>query len=431
MIVLSEKDYLEVKFASLIGDYDRDTLVNLYQPLIGYEATASYLTLWSEANNQRLSPMISHGQLLRHMRITVNKFIDARKSLEATGLLKTYITKCGDFNIYRYELYAPKDPWNFFGNALLFGLLIQAIGESEANRMKSLYKLDINEDKGEDISSSFMEVFHPDFEDPAFMRALSNDGAVKGRVVAKITSEFSYEKFFEELAKVSQITESSFSKKDMKEIERLATLNGINEETAANDVANIYDVTAGKGHHIDFQELAKMFQNETNYNYLMSKKRSNKPNFVSGTSDLSEKINLMEMSTPKDYLSILQGGSMPASADLKIIEFLSKNFQLNNGVINAIIDFVLTSNNNVLSRAYAEKVAASVARSNIETTVDAMNYFRNSFKKKTTPSASTVKYEPQTEEVENDNSINSASNDDVDWDKLLSDLEEAGKNGEN
>ena len=45
MKVLANQDFLEVRLASLIADYDRDTLSNLYQPMIGYEALALYMTL--------------------------------------------------------------------------------------------------------------------------------------------------------------------------------------------------------------------------------------------------------------------------------------------------------------------------------------------------------------------------------------------------
>ena len=51
MKVLANQDFLEVRLASLIADFDRDTLSNLYQPMIGYEGLALYMTLWSEANN--------------------------------------------------------------------------------------------------------------------------------------------------------------------------------------------------------------------------------------------------------------------------------------------------------------------------------------------------------------------------------------------
>ncbi len=425
MIVLTEKDYLEVKLNSLIADYDKDTLVNLYQPIIGFEAFAVYLTLWGEANNQKISSMISHGQLFNQMKITTKKFVDSRRTLEAAGLVKTYITDAGNSNIYRYELFAPKAPWDFFGNALLYGMLIKAIGEADALRIKAIYKIDLNEEKGKEISSSFMEVFHPDFNDPAFVKALSNTGDVMGRRVGKITSDFSYEKFFDSLSKISQIKPEAFSKKDMKEIERLATLNGINEETAANDVCAIYDSEAGKGHHVDFEKLGKLFQDETNYNYLASKKKAGSGNTISSSSELAGKINIIETVSPKDFLSILQNGCKPATADLKIINDLSINYRLSNAVINVLIEYVLLKNNNVLSRAYAEKVAASLARECVETAVDAMN-FLNKINKKTRSININQEQTLQKEVTEN----KKEEKDELDWDKLLSELDEVNGNGE-
>ena len=89
----------------------------------------------------------------------------------------------------------------------------------------------------------------------------------------------------------------------------------------------------------------------------------------------------METKSPKDYLSYLQDGTKPATADLKVINDLSKNYHLPNPVINAVVDYVLYKADNVLSRPYAEKVAVSLVRENILTAVDAMNYLRKVDKK--------------------------------------------------
>ena len=43
MVILSENDMFEVKITSLLADYDRETITNLYQPIIGYTALAIYL----------------------------------------------------------------------------------------------------------------------------------------------------------------------------------------------------------------------------------------------------------------------------------------------------------------------------------------------------------------------------------------------------
>ena len=57
----------------MIAYYDRDTSVNLYQSMIGFEAII-YMTLWSEANNERISPICTHEQLFLRMRIPPSVF---------------------------------------------------------------------------------------------------------------------------------------------------------------------------------------------------------------------------------------------------------------------------------------------------------------------------------------------------------------------
>ena len=381
MKVLANQDFLEVRLASLIADYDRDTLSNLYQPMIGYEGLALYMTLWSEAHNERISPLCTHEQVFLRMRIPAGAYVEARKYLEATGLLKTFVSQGQDFKIYHYELYAPKSPHGFFEDALLYGMLIKSIGETNANRLKNIYLIEPKHDYGEEITTKFAEMFHPQCNDDAFVEATDGGKEIKGRNRGKIKGQFSYELFFESLKAISQIKDSAFNKTEMKEIERLATLNGVNEEETAKLVNQLYDADQPKGQRVDFDKLAKAMQEKTDYKYRRGRAKESEPNLMSGASDLARKINLMETKSPKDYLSYLQDGTKPATADLKVINDLSKNYHLPNPVINAIVDYVLYKADNVLSRPYAEKVAVSLVRENILTAVDAMNYLRKVDKK--------------------------------------------------
>lgn len=428
MVVVMSKDFMEVKTSSLIADYDREILANLYQPIIGFAAFALYLSLVVESNNQKVSSMINHDEFFNKMKISAGQFVDARKLLEGIGLLKTFVSKARDINIYHYEVFAPRNPKDFFDNALLYGMLIQAVGESEANKLKNLYRLDSPLDMGEDISSSFVDAYRPDFDDPAFKKALTVSNNMIGRRGAKIDSKFSFEKFFESLAQVSQIKPESFNKKDMKEIERLATLYGLDENSAANGVAQIYDALAGKGKHIDYSRLAAIYQDETNYNYLASRRLGNKPNIVSGNSDLANKINIMEKVSPKDYLSLLQNGSKPAGSDLRLINDISANFHLPNSVINVLIEYTLAMNSNILSRGYSEKVAASLAREGVDNAVDAMN-FLNKVSKKKTNKETKQEVEEQVEEVEANDSIEQEKDSSLDWNSLIDQIDEGGSDG--
>lgn len=428
MVIVADEDTFQVKLKTLIADYDRDTLVNLYQPLIGYAALALYFTLWSESNNQKVLGVGSHDSLKAKMQLPMGDFIKARKNLEAVGLVKTYLDDNGTSKSFQYDLFAPKTPDEFFNDTLLHGLLIKYIGEKDDEKLKKLYSIDKKKD-GVEISASFKEVFNPDFNDIAFMKALENDPKA-GRNRAKMSLDFSYEFFFKHLKEISQITENALTKKELSEISRLVALYGSNENRVAEIVANNYNPSLDKGRRLDFVSITKTLQEETNYAYLSSSfsstKTNSKRNFVSSDNALAKKINLMETISPKDFLTILQGGTQPALSDLRLIDSLSKQFRLPNSVINALIDYTLNVNNNVLSKSYMEKIAASLAREGLTTTVDTMNYLKKISKRGKEIAKPTV---CNKEEIKT-NKKDSQDDDGPGWDELLDDIGGNDNDGE-
>ena len=379
MVILSQNDMFDIKVSSLLADYDRDTITNLYQPIIGYTALAVYFTFWSESENQKIVSLSSHEEILLRMKISTGEFIEARKQLEAVGLVKTKLEKANNISIYHYVLYAPKTPSKFFNDALLYGLLIQNLGESLANKIKRVYETNVKQSEGEDISATFNDVFHPDFNDAAFIKAAMGDENTLGRKKSKIDTEFSYERFFEVLKEISQISEKGLTKKELKEIERLSTLYGVSVELAAEKVANTYDPSKEKGSRVDFKQFNEDLKNEVNYGVRTHTSRKTKKNTAVGEDGLAAKIKYFEIANPKDVLTALQNGTKPARADLNIIYSLAEDYKLNNAVINVIIDFVLQMNNNVLSKYSVEKIASSISREGIETAIDAMEYLNTSY----------------------------------------------------
>ncbi|HHT66712.1 MAG TPA: hypothetical protein GX010_00575 [Erysipelotrichaceae bacterium] len=429
MKTLANNDFLEVRLASMIADYDRDTIANLYQSMIGYEALAVYMTLWSEANNEKVSPLCTHGQVFSRMRMTADTFVMARRYLEAVGLLKTFVLSREGFNIYHYELYAPKSPRGFFDDTLLYGMLIKTVGENNANRLKNIYLVDRKDDYGEEITAQYVEVFHPEFNDQAFIEAINNNSKIKGRNSGKIKSQFQQEEFFNCLSSISQITFSAFKKEELKEIERLATLYGIDEQTSANLVNQIYEPSMKKGERIDFSRLNKMMQEISDSKYSKSKENEdNKPNLNQGQTDLAKKINLMETTSPVDYLTCLQNGIKPASVDMRLLDDLSNEFKLTDAVINALVDYVLTRADNTLARAFCEKIAASLVRENCRTAVDAMNYLKKTDRRGRNDKRKTKTYSV-TEDKTPKKSIKKEENEnwEVEWERLIEELN--GGNG--
>lgn len=418
MLLLKENDYLEVNIKSLVADYDRDILMNLYQPIVGYKAISLYLTLLTECENQKTTSLSSHQVIFNRTKMNASDFVDSRQLLEAVGLLKTYLTTLKDNKLYHYDLYAPKTPKLFFDNTLLFGLFLKNVGEVEGNRIKNLYFIN-KEAEGKDISATFMEVFKPDFDDPIYRQTIVNNDGIIDRNSAKGKSGFSYELFFSSLSSISQISETSFSKKDMKEIERLALLFAISEDNAAEAVALIYKPTAPKDKRIDFEALANRFMEVGRYRSLSF--NDNKKSTISSDTALAHKINLMESASPNKYLSYLQNGTQPARSDLLILNHISKQFKLPNSVINAMTDYVLTVNNNILSKPFMEKIAGSLIRENISTALDAMNYF-NKISNRKKKKVSKIEIEDNNENEIPDTPVEKNNNEEENWEEKWDEL---------
>lgn len=366
MTYVSKNDYYEIKLASLVTNVDKDVLVELYQPLVGSQATILYLTLLKEKRNETESHYYQVDKLLRTMQLPASELLSARRLLEAVGLLRTYESIQDDVRTYVYVLYAPKSPKSFFDDVLFKGLLIQYVGEKEAKALANKYKLDLDiaEDYKE-ISASFVDVFKPDYDDPAFKKDLGN--GILGREHGREKIEFNYDLFFSYISENSTIEPSSLKKRDMKEIERLASLFGLDEKQMAFIVIDEY--RHDEQNHFDFKSIKNRCEDEIRFSGTIETHKSK----ISGDSAIAKKVQMMEEVAPAKFLSYLQKNTKPARTDINTIDSLSKNYGFNNGIINVIIDYVLTKNNNILSKNYCESIASTLARNDIHTTVDAMN----------------------------------------------------------
>lgn len=381
MDYISGNDYYELSSGSLISDIDLSVVTELYQPIIGYKALSIYLTMVQDIKRHDYQDIHSHESFLNRMQISPGEFLNARKTLEATGLLRTFFKEEKNIRYFIYAVFSPKSPKDFFDDVLFKGLLVKYIGEKEAQSLALKYEKSENNRNYNEITSSFNEVFDPDFNDRAFLTTINT--RVKGRNTARINTEFDFSIFFELLNSKSLIDKQAFDDKELKEIERVATLYGLSEDSITSIVSNIYNSDNAKGNRINFDDLNLACRQECKFSFL-SKKPSSKRNVrITSNTELASKIKLMESSSPGEYLKIKQNYTAAADADLKILNTLNSDFALNNGVINALVDYVLAKQNNKLIRSYTEKLAAMLAREGVSNAIDTMNYLLkvNSYKK--------------------------------------------------
>jgi len=370
VVYISDKDYYETRLASLVSDIDREIVVELYQPLVGYKSISAYLTLLHEKEKAMEIDTFPHSHLYEKMQMAAGDFFLAKRALEAVGLMRTFVKEEGEIRYFIYVLYAPKSPREFFDDILFKGLLMKYVGEKEAKRLATSYKLDFQVKGFSDITSSFIDTFNPDFDDPSFRADLKID--IKDHKVGRIDTTFDFNTFFVALEKSGQIKRDAISKKEIKEIERLATLFSLDETTMAEIVNDCYD-SGDEEHRIDFQRVADRAKDELKFPFLR-RKTSRERSKVTSDSVLASKVKLMESMSPGEYLRIKQNNTVPSRSDLDLVDDLSKNYGFERGVINALIDYVLAKADNVLSRRYTEKIASSLAREGVTTAIDTMNY---------------------------------------------------------
>ena len=125
---------------SILSDTDRTIIINLYEPLVGALAVSLYFTLWNDLNVSNLmSKDLIHHHLMVVLKSGISSIKLARESLEAFGLLKSYV-KNGSINDYIYELYSPLSPQEFFNHPILNVVLYNNVGEREYENLKNMYK---------------------------------------------------------------------------------------------------------------------------------------------------------------------------------------------------------------------------------------------------------------------------------------------------
>ena len=382
MATITANEYYEIRLSSLVSNVDKDVIIELYQPLIGAIASITYLTLVKQKRNEDGQDIYSLDTLLNNMQIASTQFLNARRLLEAVGLLKTYGTVKGEIHSYIFELFAPKTPKEFFNDILFRGLLIQYIGEKEVQKLASAYEIDTNIDKEEykDVSASFVEVFNPDFDSVSFSKEVNMN--IVGHKSKKINSDINVDLVLKYVEENSQIRKEALMEY-LTDIKQLATLFGLDEKHIALVVIDSYNPEIKP--HLNMKVAFNKAKEQAYYpklsNSVITKTKYTKSEVKSETA-IANKIKLMEDTAPAIFLEYLQNGTKPSYTDLSVVASLLES-GLPYGIVNAVVDFTLHKKHNILDKFYAEKILSGIVREGISTTIDAMNYMKKLSTRKT------------------------------------------------
>lgn len=365
-------DFYEVRQMGQISDLDIRSLLDLYEPLIGGKAIACYLSLMMDSSSGVSGVTLTHDKLFNRLSYSPGEFYQAMEALEAVGLAKTFFKEGAGVHYFVYCLYSPKDPSRFFDDVLFVGMLKKYLDKDSFDSLVKKYQKPKEVSGFSEVTESFVSFYNPDFDDPIFKGKLRYE--VGGHASARPLIEFNYTEFFRTLGD-KLIKEDDLSKAERSRAEKLSALYSLEASTMAEIIFHNYERSRPIGHRVDWKKAEAECRDSLNFPYLHNQPKKSVPSEVSGDSDLAKKIRLMDIKTPVQWLSLLQG-SRPAPSDLKILESLSLDYGLSASVINALVDYVLTQNDNVLAKPLCEKIAASLKREGVLTARDAMDYLK-------------------------------------------------------
>ncbi len=366
----------EVRFASIIASSDVTFLTNFYLPLIGTSAFALYFSFYQSGLNNDFVEDETFDALAAKLNISLNELEVALHHLEGVGLVKTLKKELNETSTsFVIILKQPKDPKSFFDDVILSGTLKKILGVKEMNRLINIYVKRKNPNDYKDISLSFEEVYNPDFDDKTYFSVQKAKNNTLGRNVSKLPISFSLPILKEKLfALLPNLKPNSISDEEFDEVARIAALYGIEEEDCAEHLASSIILTNKPGEMINFEQFNDDLKWDVSHlPTQVRRSKKQKMNYFS-SGEIGAKIRLFESVAPGQFLSYKQNGTAPVESDLMLIDELSKNLHLVPSVINALIDYCLERNDNVLARNYVMKIGSTLAREEVDNALDAMNY---------------------------------------------------------
>lgn len=381
MSILPADNYLVINKTDL-NNNDRKILSMLYQPIIGFEPISLYLTLWSDLDKSNImSGEYTHHHLMTNMKLRLEDIIEARQKLEAIGLLKTY-TKEENIKSFIYELYAPLNEYDFFNHPILSVVLYNNIGEKEYEKLVNYFKTPkINLKEYTDITASFSDVF--ELQPLNSIETLLDNIRKKEVNDLNIKSNFDFGMLNESLGKI--VTDKTFNNSLKELIIKLSLVYNIDAIHMANIIRGIIN-ESGIINKEDLRKKTKEYYQFEENGRLPSLVTRTQPSYLRNpygdTSNKAKMIYTFETTSPYDFLTSKYNGVTPTNRDLRLLETLIVDHDLNPGVINVLIDYVLKVNNQKLSKDFIETIAGQWKRLNIKTVEEAMNIAETEHKKK-------------------------------------------------
>ena len=369
---ITQADIYTVINQTILTEVDKKILINLYEPIIGTLSLSLYFTLWEDlGKNEIISRDLNHHHLMVILKSDLEKIVLARESLEAVGLLKSYVKENDNLNEYLYELYSPLSAYEFFNHPVLSILLLNNIGESEYRSLIEYYKkITVSKKEYKEITSSMNDTFKivtPYEKENEEIRR-------KNKLNINISNLIDFDLLSDSLPK-GLLNDKTFNKRNKELINQLAFVYNVDSIKMSEFIRMVIDNVGiiDKDKLIDIVRRNYEFNNNGSLPTIVYRTQPEHLKTPVGTSNRDKMIQVFENTKPYDFLKFKNNNMKPTSTDLKKLEHLAVDLGLTPGVINVLIDYVIRVNNGKLNANYLDTIASSWVRKGVKTVPQAMD----------------------------------------------------------
>ena len=383
----SVKDYYCV-----YNDFDTSKrskeLHNLYLPLIGNDAISLYTFFGSKMLSDRnLSKSYLHYDILDNLGLSDNKFLIARKKLEALGLIQSLYFDNNGIGQFIYKIKEALSFEEFFNTPVLAKLLENTLGSNNYSDLVNYYSLDkVSFKSFEDISAKFSDVFRlENLNDFSFDYITSK--SVNGPNFDEYFFDFDKLNFY--LAN-SYLTDVISNDEIKNKILGLAHIYKMSPEDMSSAIEKSVKISNGVS-EINIKVLsdyiAQLNVNVRKQEIPTLDRMVNKNLASIKEEQLTEDERFAREVDNTNFVEYLnkQVGIVISKIDAKNIEELQSKYNFPTGVLNILLEYSIkqSGNNSVPHINYIDKIASTWSAQKLFGAKDAIDFVRANRNKKT------------------------------------------------
>ncbi|MGX6961477.1 replication initiation and membrane attachment family protein [Vagococcus xieshaowenii] len=392
---LKAKDTFFVQLTELVSDVDLNVLNTLYRPLLGTKAFGLYHAFYMMTPHYPFESLETfHSDLFSECDLGLLDFVEARKKLEALGLLRVFVQTENETQTFLYRVEKPMSYHAFLKDDMLSLMLLDRVGQRRFERlMQEIPQRASLPDGYHEVTTKFVDVYQPSrlgvSAKPKEVATVQEEMSISKRPTFIQPETFDWSYFEQLMARYNLVPHHLLTIKN--ELLAIHQQYGFDELTLRNYLANFVDYTTNEIEMKKFKyalvnRSTQQVEPATQVGEVVS---SNKPVIQEDTKalqSLNEQERHLVISSneyaPMEFLEAIKSdkkGSVVIT-ERWAIEKLVKQSGLSNSVINILIHYLLSVQNKAtFEEITAFKIANDWSQSGVKTPADAINRTKKTY----------------------------------------------------